>query len=65
MNTKRGNELKVGDVIATWFGKQRILTLTPYRGPLSHLWNDQAHLAEFTPSNVGMTIGPDDLFEAE
>lgn len=62
---KYGTELKVGDVIATWFGKQRITALRPYAGPLSDLWNGQAQLADLTPSNNGMTIDPNERFVVE
>lgn len=62
---KYGSELKVGDVISTWFGKQRITALRPYNGPLSYIWNGQAQLADLTPNSIGMTIEPDSRFIVE
>lgn len=65
MQTKIGRELKVGDSIKTWFGWQRITSLTHYVGPLAYIWGGEARIATFAPSRVGMTIGPTDSFETE
>jgi hypothetical protein len=65
MQTKYGSELKAGDVISTWFGKQRIVALVPYTGPLSYLWEGNARLASLAPSTNGMTIDPNESFDVE
>ncbi len=57
-----GIELKVGDVIATWAGKKRIVGFKDYNGPLAHLWPEGARLADFD-IGVGMTIANSDLVE--
>lgn len=63
-----GSDLKVGDVLSgLWFARGnrvRVLALTPYNGPLAHLWGGpgKARIASF---DVGpnMTIEPDATFE--
>lgn len=65
MRTKNGSELQVGDSIKTWFGWQRITRLDAYVGPLANLWNGEARIAALTPSRLGMTIEPNEVFEIE
>lgn len=64
MATKQitGSELKIGDVIATWAGKKRIVALKNYTGPLSYLWPEGARLADFDMGG-GMTIPNADRVE--
>lgn len=59
--TKTGGELKLGDVINTWAGKKRIVALTPYTGPLAHLWPKGARIAKFDIGS-SMTIPNDEPF---
>jgi hypothetical protein len=58
MIPKRGIDLKVGDVIETWWAPKRnqIVALVPYRGPLQYLFPQGAQLAAFAVGPVGMTI---------
>lgn len=46
---KTGAELKVGDIINVWWPPYwaRITALTPYRGPLEHLFPQGASIARF------------------
>lgn len=55
---KFGSELKIGDAIEIWFGPKvdRIVALTPYTGPLAHLFPKGASIAAFQVSRLGMTI---------
>lgn len=65
MATKLGSELKVGDTIATWFsgGRDTIIALRPYTGPLAHLFPAGASLADFAHNKSGMTIEHDHSFD--
>ena len=65
MKRKLGKELKVGDTIEVWWGRDRITALRPYNGPLAHLWADQggARLADFALNKTGMTIEPHMRFD--
>ena len=58
--TVLGRDLRVGDVVELWIGKQTITDLFPYVGPLSHLWEKDggARIAAFAATNLGMTIEP-------
>lgn len=60
MSIKLGRELQCGDVIRAWWGRDTILELHPYDGPLAHLWEGQGpvRLADFAVNKVGMTIEP-------
>jgi hypothetical protein len=51
-----GKNIQIGDVLATWSGKKRVVALKPYSGPLSFLWPEGAMIAEFD-IGTGMTIG--------
>jgi hypothetical protein len=65
--TKRGKDLKVGDVIEVWWKphKDRITELTPYEGPLDYLWKDKggAQIAKFEVTSLEMTIEPQSMFQ--
>jgi len=64
---KLGKDLKVGDTIGVWWsgGRDRITRLTPYRGPLEYLWENDggARIADFAVNRTGMTIEPGEVFE--
>jgi hypothetical protein len=55
---KLGGDLKIGDVIETWWPpkQNQIVALVPYRGPLQYLFPQGAQLAAFAVGPVGMTI---------
>lgn len=53
MTTIRGRDLQVGDTVITWFGRQTIVRLAPYAGPLADL--RFSRIAEFA-SGHGMTM---------
>lgn len=57
MVTKLGSELKVGDLIKVWWppGRDRIVSLRPYTGPLANLFPQGAQIAAFEFCS-GMTI---------
>ena len=61
-----GKHLKVGDTIEVWWkpGRDTILALEPYHGPLAYLWEEQggARLATFVINRSGMTIDPGERF---
>jgi hypothetical protein len=65
MKRKLGKQLKVGDTVKVWWGRDTITALRPYKGPLAHLWAEQggARLADFALNKVGMTIEPQMGFE--
>lgn len=60
MATRRvsGSALKVGDTIDVWWqpGRDRIVGLAPYAGPLAYLFKEGAQLATFALLKSGMTI---------
>jgi len=63
--TKRGADLRVGDVIEVWWGHSHrdvITDLQPYTGPLAYLFPNGAQLADFALLRTGMTIDNDDDF---
>ena len=55
-----GKDLKVGDVIEVWWGRDRIVGMVPYTGPLSCLQGSM--IASFALNNTGMTIEPNMIF---
>lgn len=62
---KRGSELKVGDVIEVWWkpGRDTVLSLEPYTGPLVHIFPDGAQIASLAMLVCGMTIDNNDIFK--
>lgn len=66
MRRTLGKHLKVGDTVEVWWhsGRDTILALAPYHGPLAYLWEAQggALLATFALNKVGMTIDPGERF---
>lgn len=56
--TVNGSDLRPGDVIEVWWqgGRDTIMSLQPYRGPLAHLFPQGAQLAAFAICKSGMTI---------
>lgn len=70
MNTGRvrGAALKVGDTIEVWWAPKlaTITKLTPYAGPLVHLFPEGASIATFSRATSGatpsMTIDHADLY---
>lgn len=58
-----GSELRPGDIIDTWFGTQRVLTLRPYTGPYRDGILKGARIATFAPSPLAMTIESDMGFD--
>ena len=62
--TVLGADLRVGDVIETWWQPNRdtILSLVPYTGPLIYLFPEGAQIASFA-IGPGMTINNGELFE--
>ena len=65
MKQKLGKELKKGDIIEFWFGRDRTISLSPYTGPLSYLWDKDggAKLAELALNKVGITIEPNMVYD--
>lgn len=70
----KGSDLKVGDTLVVWWslvdrGAKRnrdiIRKLTPYTGPLRHLFSDGAQLSDFQFSRAGMTIENGRYYEIE
>lgn len=61
---KFGGELKAGDTIEVWWAPNRdtIIALTPYKGPLLHLFPKGAQIAKFALNGTGMTIDNSDLY---
>lgn len=60
-----GSDLRVDDTIEVWFGagrRDRIVSLKPYRGPLTCFEPEGAQIAVFATSNVGMTIENGSLY---
>lgn len=53
-----GKDLRVGDVIETWWApyRNRIDHLTPYVGPLAKTVLPGTRIASFAVGNLGMTI---------
>lgn len=43
--SRRDEDLRVGDVVLLWCGAKRITAIEPYRGPLAEVFA----LAEYTP----------------
>jgi hypothetical protein len=60
----RGNALRVGDTIEVWWSPRRdtITRLTPYTGPLKHIFTSGASIAEFALLNGGMTIDHNETY---
>lgn len=63
--TVLGASLKVGDTIETFWGAGRdtIIALEPYKGPLAGLWDGKARIATFAILKTGMTIDPNERFQ--
>ena len=61
-----GKHLKVGDTIEVWWkpGRDTILALEPYHGPLAYLWEAHggARLGTFAINRSGMTIDGGEWF---
>lgn len=64
MKYKLGKNLKVGDVIETWWEPKcdKIIKLTIYHGPLKKTLGKNAKIAQFALSKVGMTIEPGTVY---
>ena len=61
---KRGRNLKIGDIVEFWFGRDTITNLKEYIGPLSYLWEPPgAKLADLAISKVGITIEPQMIYK--
>jgi hypothetical protein len=62
---KPGKELRVGDVIKTWWppGRDRIAKVKPYHGPLSSILGKGTQLADFDLNRTGMTLVAEELYE--
>lgn len=60
----RGNELRVGDTIEVWWSPRRdtITNLTPYTGPLKHIFTAGARIALFALNTGGMTIDHNETY---
>lgn len=58
VNQVLGNALKIGDTIEVWWqpGRDTILSLQPYTGPLAYLFTHGAQLASFALLSSGMTV---------
>lgn len=63
MEKIKGSDLKAGDIIQLWYGQQRIVSLRPYTGCLSYLFNKGAQIAELAPGPIGITIDNNDLYD--
>lgn len=59
-----GKDLRVGDVIETWWtpGRDTVVEIRPYTGPLLDLLGAGTRIAVFAICVSGMTISPDDDF---
>ena len=62
---KLGKELRVGDVIKTWWrpGRDRIARLEPYTGPLLPILGEGTQLAAFDLNRTGMTLVAGEMYE--
>lgn len=60
-----GRDLRVGDTIEVWWQPNRdtITGLRPYKGPLAHIWQEGAMLADFAILKTGMTIDCGGLYD--
>ncbi len=58
MCNRRGDEVKVGDTLRTWFngGQAQVRSLRPYIGPLIDLLGEGSQVAEFYGCRVEMTL---------
>lgn len=65
MKYKLGKNLKIGDVIETWWrpGHDQITKLTHYHGPLKKTLGKNAKIAQFALYRVGMTIEPETAYK--
>lgn len=55
MRLTRNEDLRPGDVMATWFGQRTIVGIEPYTGPLAHIIFAIARLAP--ESVISLEIG--------
>jgi hypothetical protein len=55
-----GSELKAGDTIDAWWGRDTIMSFEPYNGPL---FSEGSRIARFARNQTGMTIDNRDLFK--
>lgn len=62
VNLISGHDLRVGDTIETWWGRDTITALRPYTGSIRELWNGEAKSAYFALNKIGMTIEPQMTF---
>lgn len=58
MKVVRAEDLQVGDTINVWWrpGRDTILALRPYTGPLLDLLGDGTQIADFALNKSGMTL---------
>ena len=59
-----GGSVRVGDVLCVWWqpGESTVTKITPYTGPLAHLWPAGARIFRFV-GGIEMTVGNDDTEE--
>jgi len=58
-------DLRVGDTIAVWWspGRDTIIAMHPYTGPLLDLLGEGTMLADFALNTMGMTLEARGMFE--
>ena len=64
MRYKLGKNLKVGDIIETWWEPKcdKIIKLTPYHGPLKDTLGKNTKIAQFALYKAGMTIESETVY---
>lgn len=62
---KTVSQLKVGDTIKVWWtpGRDTIIALAPYRGPLLSLLGEGTKIASFALNKTGMTLEASGQYE--
>jgi len=60
-NQAWGHELKVGDTLKVYFGRQHIVRLRPYTGSLAPIFDGGAQIVDFA-SGHAMTIENNGLY---
>ena len=61
----RTQDLKLGDTIKVWWapGRDTIIAMHPYTGPLLHILGEGTMLADFALNPTGMTLESIGMFE--
>lgn len=64
-NFKQGKDVKVGDVLKTWFndGQAEVRAVWPYTGPLLKYLGEGTQIASFRGCSVEMTLEGNNYYE--